>query len=71
MIGLPSLDETTAFGPLETTVAETGNSPNESGNKVDVNPGTLPLDQRDVVNLADVTRDRGHRDQPSDRAGLV
>ena len=43
---------------ISTTVTETGNSPvGEGGNKVDVNPGTLPLDQRDVVRLADLSGD--------------
>jgi uncharacterized repeat protein (TIGR01451 family) len=43
---------------INTTVVETGNSTiKEGGNKVDVNPGTLPLNQRDVVHLADVAGD--------------
>lgn len=43
---------------IRTTVVETGNSPiKEGGNKVDVNPGTLPLNLRDVVHLADVAGD--------------
>ena len=37
---------------ITTTVLETGNSPVvEGGNKVDVDPATLPLDQRDLVRL--------------------
>ena len=37
---------------ITTTVTEVGNAPFVVGNnKVDVNPGTLPLDQRDVVQL--------------------
>jgi uncharacterized repeat protein (TIGR01451 family) len=44
---------------ITTTVVETGSSPiREGGNKLDVDPGKLPLDQRDVVQLH---QGHGHR----------
>jgi uncharacterized repeat protein (TIGR01451 family) len=44
---------------ISTTVTESGNSPvAEGGNKVDVNPGTLPLDERDIVRLSDLLGNR-------------
>jgi uncharacterized repeat protein (TIGR01451 family) len=43
---------------IRTTVVETGNgSVKEGGNKVDVNPGTLPLNQRDLVHVPDLAGD--------------
>jgi uncharacterized repeat protein (TIGR01451 family) len=58
---------------VTTTVVETGNSPvAEGGNKVDVDPGTLPLDQRDVVSLADLSRDHdGERRQNGTSGGVI
>jgi uncharacterized repeat protein (TIGR01451 family) len=46
---------------ISTTVVETGNSP-EGGNKVDVDPGTLPIDERDVVRLSDLGDDNSQGD---------
>ena len=55
---------------ITTTVLETGNSPVvEGGNKVDVDPATLPLDQRDLVRLPDSEAPRGLR--PNRAAGRI
>jgi uncharacterized repeat protein (TIGR01451 family) len=41
---------------ISTSVVETGNSPgSESGNKLDTDPAKLPLGQRDIVKLSDIT----------------
>jgi uncharacterized repeat protein (TIGR01451 family) len=51
---------------ISTTVVESGNSPVlEGGEKVDVNPGTLPLDQRDLVYIGDI---KGHKGKNNDNA---
>ncbi len=46
---------------ITTTVVEAGDAPGaEGGEKVDVDPGTLPLDQRDLVNVGDIKENKGH-----------
>ena len=58
---------------ITTTVTESGNSPVlEGGNKVDVNPGTLPLNQRDLVRLSDLAGNHdgdGHSDDHGTSTG--
>src|SRR6476646_12174124 len=56
MIGLPSLDETTAFGPFETTVAETGS------------PRLWLMSPREIPWLARFTTTRTMSPRPTSRA---